>query len=76
MKKESFYRELEIIVGMTVYSISGGERLEEIEGWDSMAVISFIAFADAKLGVNVTADNLIRCETVSDLEALFAVRLN
>jgi acyl carrier protein len=39
-------------------------------GWDSMAVVGFIALADDRFGVVVDARRLAKCVTVQDLADL------
>ena len=71
MNKSQFYAEIENIVDRDPGSIKGTEALSELESWDSLAVLSFLAMADGKLGVSVNAGDLASCKTVEDLAALF-----
>ena len=48
-------------------TLKGPERLHELEQWNSLAMISFIALADTNNRVNVSASQLLACSTVSDL---------
>lgn len=43
--------------------------LDEL-GWDSLCVLSFIGFADEKLGKTISGDALRDCQTVGDLRNL------
>jgi len=52
-------------------TIEGDEPLNDLPGWDSMAIISFIALADSKLGVLVSPAALASARTVEDLIKLF-----
>lgn len=71
MTKVEFYSELEALIEQEAGSIQGAERLAELGGWDSMAVLSFIAFADSKLGEAVAPAALASCGSVQDLVNLF-----
>jgi acyl carrier protein len=71
MSTQEFLRELEDVLEMPTGSIRGTEKLADLTAWDSMAAISFIAMADAKLGASVSADRLAACQSVADLAALF-----
>ena len=71
MTTAEFYRELEEVLEMPANSIKGTEKLADLAAWDSMAAISFIAMADAKLKASVSADKLAACASVADLAALF-----
>ncbi len=76
MTKQEFYRELELLMEVDPDTIQGNETLDEIEGWDSLAVISFIAMADEKLQQSVSAAKLSECKTVPDLLNLLGDKIN
>jgi acyl carrier protein len=44
-------------------SISLGQQLD----WDSIAVVTFMALVDERLGKTLSADRLNKCETVDQL---------
>ena len=67
MTKAEFLRALEGVLELPQGSIRGDERLEALEGWDSLAVMGFIAMVDEKLGLDVSATRLAECATVGDL---------
>lgn len=69
MTRELFLKKLESVVECTPGAMIPSAALENL-GWDSMAELSFIALADSNLGVTVSAHQLSRCRTVSDLIAL------
>jgi hypothetical protein len=69
--KREFYTELEIMLGLPADAICGDEALDALPGWDSMAILCFIALADSTLGVIVSAAQLSAAKTVPDLVALF-----
>ena len=71
MQKTEFYSELESMLEMEPGTIKGDELLVNLPGWDSVAVLSFIALADSKLGESVPAAALVRTQTVADLIGLF-----
>ena len=76
MNRNEFYAEIETIVDRDSGSIKGPERLADLEAWDSLAVLSFIALADAKFGASLTAESLISCQTVDDLAGLFPGKIS
>jgi acyl carrier protein len=71
MKIEEFIGEIETIIEVDPGTITKDDVLASFVGWDSMAVISFIAMADSKIGVAVDANLLVSCKTVGDLAGLF-----
>lgn len=71
MTRSEFCSRLESMLELEPGTIKGEELLQELPGWDSMAVLSFIAMADSELGQSVQAKALSDCHTVGDLAALF-----
>jgi acyl carrier protein len=69
MTRDEFCREIEIIVEAPEGSVQADAALTDI-GWDSAAVIAFMAMIDEKLGTRVSIDRLKRSVTVQDLIAL------
>lgn len=76
MKKAEFYSELESMLELEPGAIKGDELLVNLPGWDSVAVLSFIALADSSLGESVSAAALARAQTVTDLIALFPGKIS
>jgi acyl carrier protein len=50
-------------------TVRGNEALEQIN-WDSMATLSFIALVDDRLGRELDAKIVVKCQTVPDLLAI------
>ncbi|MGD1086798.1 MAG: acyl carrier protein [Verrucomicrobiota bacterium] len=71
MTKKEFLIALGEVVGGDAGGIRGDESLRDLDGWDSMASVAFMAMADERLGKLVGAADLAACKTVSDLMALF-----
>jgi hypothetical protein len=46
--------------------------LKDMERWDSLTMMLFIAYADAKCGKKLILDSLACCATVTDLYNLVA----
>lgn len=67
MTTQEFYKELDSTLELEPGSIKGNESLLDLNGWDSMAALAFIAMVDSKLGLVVSAAALVNCRTVSDL---------
>jgi len=49
-------------------TVSLGQSLE----WDSIAVVTFMALVDERLGKTISADRLNKCETVDEVVELVA----
>lgn len=48
-------------------SVSPDAELKSFESWDSLAVLSVAALADAQFGVNISAQEINEAETVEQL---------
>jgi acyl carrier protein len=54
-------------------SLKGEEQLGDLENWNSLAIVSFIALADQQTGAKIQVRQLGSCELVSDLLRLAQV---
>jgi acyl carrier protein len=70
MKPSEFFSLLDEMLELAPGTISGNERLEDLENWDSLAVISFIALVDEHFGILIESERLAAAETVGDLYGL------
>jgi len=48
--------------------------LEDVEGWNSLAVVTFMAMSDSEFGVSVNARDMRRAKTLRDLYDIVADR--
>lgn len=76
MNKAAFFKELEGILEAPAGSVKEGAVLKEVGTWDSMSILSFIAFADEQLGLEVVAEDLAACVTAEHLVALCAAKID
>lgn len=67
MTRDVFIGHLEDIMNVSRGTLQGREVLSETSAWDSLAVVSFLAFADKEIGVSVPPAALEKCATVDDL---------
>ncbi len=67
MSNEKLLREIENLLSINPGSITIDKNLKDIEEWDSMALITFIAMIDSEYGKVVSATELRNCITVADL---------
>ncbi len=66
----SFEKELEVKKG----TFKESKILNKIPQWDSLAVMTFISFANKKFKINVNPDSLSKCKTVGDLGKLLKLK--
>lgn len=76
MKKSEFVEMIEQIVEADEGTLSGSESLRELDGWDSLAVIQFIARVDENFGITLTPKRLVECKTIDDLAGLLGDRIS
>ncbi len=76
MTRAEFYVILDEIIEEDPGTVQGGEKLTDLEGWDSLSVVAFIAAMDKHLNVAVPPKELVEAETTDDLLALVADQLS
>jgi acyl carrier protein len=67
-----FYSKIDELLETDPGAIKGGDLLADLDMWDSLAVLSFIAMADKNYGVNIPAKRIAQCRSVDDLAAVVA----
>jgi len=67
MNAKEFLLALDEMLELDAGTLTGGETLESLDDWDSLAVISFIAMVDEKLDLVVEGAKLAEAKTVADL---------
>lgn len=71
MSKDDFLTKLAEMLELDG-ALSGEEALADLEAWDSMAVLSFMALADGEAGKTLSPADIAKAKSVSDLYALVA----
>ena len=72
MTSDKFLLEMDEILGLPAGTLRGNEKLEELETWDSTALINLIVLAETN-NVSITPDQVVNCFTVADLLRLAQV---
>ena len=67
MKKTDFYNELIEFLELDVTEINENTEFKSIEGYDSMAVMSLIAFCDEKFSTKINAQQIQKLTTIGSL---------
>ncbi|QCN96758.1 acyl carrier protein (plasmid) [Azospirillum argentinense] len=73
MDRKEFLLALDEMLELDAGTLTGAEDLESIDSWDSLAVISFIALVDEKLGHVVEGEKLVKAKTVDELLGLAGI---
>jgi acyl carrier protein len=70
MIKHDALRWLEKALDLAPHTLTGTERLRDVENWDSLSNLAFIAMLDKEFGVPVPAKKVAACQMVEDLLGL------
>lgn len=73
MTRQEALAVLEQMLEVAPNSLTGGEALHDLPGWDSLSTLAFISTVDKKLGKPLPGARVARCKTVADLLELLAV---
>lgn len=75
MTRDEFVRALENQMEIPEGQLIGSQALSEVDGWDSLAAVLFIALADEKAGVLISGDQVAKAKTLDELLSLLGERL-
>lgn len=67
MNKGTLLRKIEEILEVGENFLTGEERLDDLEDWDSLAVMAFIAMVDKNFNTTLETDKISKCTTINDL---------
>jgi acyl carrier protein len=67
MTRKQFLQSLDKVVELPRGTLQGAERLTDLEQWNSLAMISFIALADSVTMASLSVSQILACTTVADL---------
>ncbi|MHB8900798.1 MAG: acyl carrier protein [Thermoguttaceae bacterium] len=70
MSRKRFLNVVEEALGMPEGSTAEGDRIDDLEGWDSVGALSVIALLDEEYGVSLDAGALQSCDTLGELAGL------
>jgi acyl carrier protein len=71
--REEFLLEMDEILGLPAGTLRGNERLDELENWDSVALVQLIVMAETANNAEISLDEVVGCSTVTDLLRLAGV---
>lgn len=67
MTREEFLLEMEGMLGLQPGTLRGTEKLEELDSWDSTALVGMIVLAESANNAEISLDEVVGCSTVGDL---------
>lgn len=75
MTRSEFLNHLEAMLETDPGSLTGGEACADLDNWDSLAVLSYMALLDREFKLKVPWEQVQTCRTVDDLVALAGDRV-
>lgn len=70
MTKQEFLAQFEELLEVDAGSIKADDELSNLDCWDSLAVMTFIAMVDEQFDITLSPANIEKAITVKDLMAL------
>jgi acyl carrier protein len=70
MEYQTFMQKIAEITENNANDLSMDMLLDDMEGWDSLAVVTFIAMCDSEFGVSIGARDMKTAETLRDIYQL------
>jgi acyl carrier protein len=70
MDRPTFLPLLDEILELPGGTLKGPEKLEDLENWNSLAMVSFVALVDEHFNYAISPRQFVNCATVDDLLGL------
>lgn len=70
MDESGFLKQLDSLLELDEGTLTGAEKLVDLEAWSSLSVIGFMALVNDEFGAVVSPRKIAECTTVSDLVKL------
>jgi acyl carrier protein len=67
VKQSEFLNLLEETIEADENSLSGKSQLEELDCWDSLAIVTFIAMVDENFDIILSPEKISKSKTIQDL---------
>ena len=67
MTREEFLVQVDELLELPAGTLGGGEKLEELENWNSLAMVGFMALVDEHCNIKLSPRQFPNCSTVNDL---------
>lgn len=75
MSRDEFLLHLDELFEEDAHTLTGDENLREMEMWDSLTALGFIALVDEQFDMILSGNDIENCETINDLVALVETKL-
>lgn len=67
LDKQQFLEMIEGILELGPHTLTGAERLESVEQWDSIAILEYIATIDRRFERILSIEEISKCKTFEEL---------
>ena len=67
MDSKNLLLSLDQLLRLPAGTLAGPEELEGLKGWDSFAIVDYIALVDEVSGVDIPPEKVRNCKRVQDL---------
>lgn len=67
MKRSEVIPELENLLGLEIGTIKEEANIVDVPQWDSMAILSFIAFVEDQFGLVLEGDQIAEVKTFKEM---------
>jgi acyl carrier protein len=67
MERQDFLLQVDELLELPPGTLKGSENIDDLEGWNSVAMVGFIGIADQHFGYVVSPRQFGSCHTVDDL---------
>lgn len=71
-----FLLQMDEILGLRPGTLRGDEKLEDLQNWDSTALVCLIFLAETNSNARISPEQVVGCATVADLLRLAQVESN
>jgi len=75
MTRDKFISEIENLLEVDAGSLAGESLLQNIQRWDSLAVVGFIAMVDENFGFTPSPKKIAESATIEDLMKIAGLHL-
>ena len=73
MKNKDFLLAMDNLLELPQGTLQGSESLDDLDNWNSLAMVEYIALVDSNTGAKVSPRQIRDCETVDQLAQLAKV---
>ncbi len=73
MTRQEFLLAMDNLLELPENTLHGPEQLDDLENWNSLAMVEYIALADSNKGAKLSPRQIRDCNTVDDLGKLAGI---